>query len=159
MISVQKKEKVVLRIIQPILWYSLLVCLSIISMLWSINRVRTVIELIQLICYGQVFVMISNLDEENKYKVERIVLIVGTGIALLGISEYVFAQSIRIQSTFTNANPFGIYIAMLYLVAWDYYLRRPSRMLSIMSVILLIALILTGSRGSFISLFLGIRVK
>jgi O-antigen ligase len=123
-----------------------------ISIFWSLNPHRTLVEFLQLSICVMVFVLASNLDEENSFRVGRIALITGLGVALFGISQYLFISSSRIESTIANANSLGIYLAMLFLLGWGYYLRKPNRFIAFTSVILLIALILTMSRGSFISL-------
>lgn len=83
-------------------------------MIWSINKVRTLIEFLQLACYGMIYIVVRNLDEDNKYRVGRIAYIVGVAIAILSICEYVFVNSTRMQGTFTNPNPFGIYTAIVF---------------------------------------------
>jgi O-antigen ligase len=123
-----------------------------ISIFWSLNPHRTLVEFLQLAICVLVYVLASNLDEVNSFRVGRIALIAGLGVALFGISQYLFISSSRIESTIANANSLGIYLAMLFLLGWGYYLRKPNRFIAFTSVILLIALILTMSRGSFISL-------
>jgi O-antigen ligase len=152
----QGKEGKSIAVDTPLLFYILLLCLSLISMIWSINKVRTLIEFLQLVCYGMVYVIVRNLDEDNKYRVGRIAYIVGAAIAILSISEYIFVNSTRMQGTFTNPNPFGIYTAIVFLLGWGYYLRSPNRALGIASMVLLVTLILTGSRGSFLSTFIAL---
>jgi O-antigen ligase len=126
-----------------------------ISVFWSLNPHRTLVEFLQLSICVMVFVLASNLDEENSFRVGRIALITGLGVALFGISHYLLISSTRIESTIANANSLGIFMAMLFLLGWGYYLRKPNRYLAFISVVLLITLALTASRGSFISLFLA----
>jgi tetratricopeptide (TPR) repeat protein len=76
-------------------------------------------------------------------------------VALFGISHYLLISSTRIESTIAHPNSLGIFMAMLFLLGWGYYLRQPNRYLAIISVVLLIALALTASRGSFISLLIA----
>ena len=87
---------------------------------------------------------------EEIYKVITVVILVGSGIALLGILEYIFIQAGRIVSTFTNPNPFGTYLLMLFLFTWGLFLRARKLSLKLSSYIFLIALFLTGSRGSYL---------
>lgn len=155
-LPLQVKDHKTIAVDTPLLFYILLLCLSLISMIWSINKVRTLIEFLQLACYGMIYIVVRNLDEDNKYRVGRIAYIVGVAIAILSICEYVFVNSTRMQGTFTNPNPFGIYTAIVFLLGWGYYLRSPNRALGITSMVLLVTLILTGSRGSFVSTFIAL---
>ncbi len=139
---------------EPLLWYSLFIIWGGISIFWSLNPHRTLVEFLQLVCYGLVFFLALNLDDDNIFRVGRIAFIAAVGIALFGISEYLFLTSARIQSTFTNPNPLGIYLVMLFFMGWSCYLRRPNYWLISGCIILLVALALTGSRGAFICFFL-----
>ena len=94
---------------EPLLWYLLFIIWGGISIFWSINPHRTLVEFLQLVVYGLVFFLALNLNEDNTFRVGRIAFIAAVGIALFGISEYLFLTSGRIQSTFTNSNPLGIY--------------------------------------------------
>lgn len=149
-----EKWPVSLDIQAPLLWYGLFVFWGGLSIFWSLNPHRTLVEFLQISCYGLVFFLARRLDEDNIFRVGRIALIAGVGVALFGISQYIFLSSSRIQATFTNANPLGIYLAMLFLLGWAYYLRRPNRWLAVGCVTLLVALALSGSRGAFICFFL-----
>jgi hypothetical protein len=126
-----------------------------ISILWSVHYVRSLIEFSQLLLYVTVFYMSSQLDDENSRKVIDVVLLIGSGIAILGILEYIFINTGRIISTFTNPNPFGTYSIMLLLFTWGIALRNNKLILKIVSFIMLVALLLTGSRGAFISGFIA----
>jgi len=126
-----------------------------VSVFWSLNPHRTLVEFLQLSICVMVFVLASNLDEESSFRVGRIALITGLGVALFGISHYLLISSTRIESTIAHPNSLGIFMAMLFLLGWGYYLRQPNRYLAIISVVLLIALALTASRGSFISLLIA----
>lgn len=123
-----------------------------VSIFWSLNPHRTLVEFLQLSICVMVFVLASNLNEENSFRVGRIALITGLGVALFGISQYLLISSTRIESTIANANSLGIFLAMLFLLGWGYYLRKQNRFTAFTAVILLVALMLTMSRGSFISL-------
>ena len=151
-----KKMNLNIDLHEPLLWYLLFIVWGGISIFWSINPHRTLVEFLQLVCYGLVFFLALNLNEDNIFRVGRIAFIAAVGIALFGISEYLFISSERIQATFTNSNPLGIYLVMLFFLGWSYYLRRPNRWLISGCVILLVALALTGSRGAYICFFLTI---
>ena len=57
----------------------------------------------------------TSLDDEDNDKVISVVLLIGAGIALLGILEYIFISNRRIVSTFTNPNPFASYLLVHFL--------------------------------------------
>ncbi len=141
---------------QPLLWYAFFLLWAGVSIFWSINPHRTLVEFLQLTAYGLAFLLASSLDEDNIFRVGRIALVTGFGIALFGLSQYLLLDSSRIHSTLDNANSLGIYLVMLFLFGWAYYLRRPHRYLPVVAVTLLVALVLTGSRGSFICLALAL---
>ncbi|MGI5880324.1 MAG: O-antigen ligase family protein [Syntrophomonadaceae bacterium] len=151
-----KKMNLNIDLHEPLLWYLLFIVWGGISIFWSINPHRTLVEFLQLVCYGLAFFLALNLNEDNIFRVGRIALIAAVGIALFGISEYLFLTSARIKATFTNSNPLGIYLVMFFFLGWSYYLRRPNCWLITGCVILLAALALTGSRGAYICFFLTI---
>jgi O-antigen ligase len=128
------------------------------SFFWSVNQHRTLVELIQLTIYLALFYLAIFITQEEQFRVGRLLFILGSAIALFGISQFMLLESTRIYSTFSNPNPFGIFLVMLYLCGWSYYLRQPDRILAAACLIFLIALALTGSRGSYICLFLSLPV-
>jgi len=158
---VQGKKMLTLKPSNPTFWLILLLIWSFITIFWSINAVRSIIEWLQLFAFFLVFLLIHWISEEQLQKVIRIVFITGTGVALFGILEYLVTGK-RIISTFPNSNPLGIYLAMLFLFSWGKVLhydseRKPAgQILPIVSVILAVALILSGSRGSYLSMLCGL---
>ncbi len=126
-----------------------------ISIFWSINPHRTLVEFLQLSICVMVFVLAANLNEESSLRVGFTALATGLVVALFGISQYLFGSTARIESTIANANSLGIFLAMLFLLGIGYYLRKPNRFIALTAVALFVALILTMSRGSFISLAIG----
>ena len=112
------KEDINLGLKSPLLWYSLYLLWCGLSFIWSIYYIRTMMELIQLLLYGAVFFISSQLNDEDSLKVTSVVLLIASGIALLGILEYIFITNSRIVSTFTNPNPFGTYLLVLFLFSW-----------------------------------------
>ena len=141
---------------QPLIWYILLLTWAGISIFWSINPHRTLVEFLQLASYGLAFLLAASLNRDNIIRVGRIVLITGFGVALFGLSQYLLLDSSRIESTLTNSNMFGIFMTMLFLFGWAYYIRQPNRYLAVVCITLLVALALSGSRGSFICLALAL---
>ncbi len=141
---------------QPLIWYILFLTWAGISIFWSINPHRTLVEFLQLASYGLAFLLAASLNRDNIIRVGRIVLITGFGVALFGLSQYLLLDSSRIESTLTNSNMFGIFMTMLFLFGWAYYIRQPNRYLAVVCITLLVALALSGSRGSIICLALAL---
>jgi len=152
----QRKQPVYINLNHPLTWFFLFVMWGGISIIWSINPHRTLVEFLQLVSYGLVFFLATQLNKDNLYRVGRIVLIAGVGISILGLSVYLFIGPSRIQGTFTNSNPFGIYLVMLFCYAWGYYLRHPGKWVAGSAIILLVTLALSGSRGSMIALLIAL---
>ncbi len=141
---------------EPMLWLMLFLLWAGISIFWSINPHRTLVEFLQLVIYVLVFFLALQLNNESIYKVGRIALIAGVGIALFGISQYLFLNITRIDATFTNPNPLAIYLVMLFFLGWGYYLRSPNRCLAAGCLLIITALFLSSSRGAFISFFIAL---
>jgi len=151
-LSVKGKLPLCFNLKHPLLWYSLFFFWAGVTIFWSVNPHRTMVEFIQIASYGFVFILASSLNTDNIFRVGRIALTTGFGVALFGLSYYLIISTSRIQSTLVNANVFGIYMVMLFLIGWGYYLRKPNLYLGTVCVTMLVALILSSSRGSFISL-------
>lgn len=97
-----------------------------------------------------------NLPREEKIKTIKIVTLFGSLIALLGILEYVFVEPQRIVSTFFNPNPFGTYLVMLFLFSLGFYLKNTDKKFALSSIVFFIALLLSGSRGALLALFVAL---
>ncbi len=139
----------------PLLWYALFVFWGGMSIFWSLNPHRTLVEFLQLVCYALIILLSMQLQKDNFVKVGRMLLITGIGIAAFGIGEYLFVENGRIASTFFNPNALGIFLVLVFCFSWGYYLRRPNRILFAACLILFTSLLLTGSRGSLLSLILA----
>ena len=150
------KEDINLGLKSPLLWYSLYLLWCGLSFIWSIYYIRTMMELIQLLLYGAVFFISSRLDDEDSLKVTSVVLLIASGIALLGILEYIFITNSRIVSTFTNPNPFATYLLILFLFSWGTGLNSNRKTTYSASLIFLVALLLSGSRGGYISTIIAL---
>ena len=131
-------------------WLVLFVLWGALSIIWSISAIRTIIEFIQLTSCVIVYYLIKKIDNDNKLRVIRIAVITGTLIALLGIIQYIFVKPEMIVGTFPHHNPFGIYLSMLFITVWGYNLKNNSKENWLISLILMIALLLSASRGAII---------
>ena len=160
-ITIQNKKDYTLEFNSPNFFLILIIFWSFISIFWSINYVRSIIEWFQLFSAILIFLLIKGRNKKDLIKVVKIIHITGLGIAGFGMLEYIFVAGRRIVSTFPNPNPFGIYLAMLFLFTINLSLKqikenRKINKYDIFSVIFLTALILTGSRGSYISLLIAL---
>ncbi|WP_347353485.1 O-antigen ligase family protein, partial [Acetoanaerobium noterae] len=128
------------------------------SIIWSVYPIRTVIESVQLSVYLLAYVLLTRLSDENVEKILNSVLIIAFLVSILGLIEYIFITGARIQSTFTNPNPFGIFIGMFFLTTLSIGIRIKSKSLDFFSILFLTTLFLSGSRASMgavsVSIFL-----
>lgn len=154
--SFKYNEKISIEKNMPLYFYLFFVMFAGISFFWSIYELRTIIELLQLVLYGLVLYLTTNLSREEKIKTIRIVTLFGSLIALLGILEYVFVEPQRIVSTFFNPNPFGTYLVMLFLFSLGFYLKNTDKKFALSSIVFFIALLLSGSRGALLALFVAL---
>jgi len=130
------------------LFFFLFIMWSFISLIWSISPIRTVIEGIQLISFLLIYLLTKKLSQGNLDKLIKVLIIVTGGIALLGILEYLFVSGSRIHATFTNPNPFGIFMAMMFLMTLAMSIRTKSKGYMIFSILYLSVVFLSGSRAS-----------
>jgi len=149
-----KKDKIII-LSYPFLFYLLFIIWSFISLFWTVNHVRTIVEFIQLLCYGLVYVIVSKLDKGEHLKLGKFVIFTGVAITILALVEYIFVKSSRLAGTFTNPNPFGIFVVMLFLIILGFELEKPKFLSKLIAIIFLSTIILSGSRGSFLSLLIA----
>jgi len=148
----KNKDGISIEKYSPLYFYIFFLVFAGLSFFWSIYKLRTMIEFLQLVLYGLVLYLTINLSKDEKIKTIKIVTLFGSLIALLGILEYVLIKPQRIVSTFFNPNPFGTYLVMLHLFTIGFFLKTKEKKYAISSVIFFIALLLSGSRGALISL-------
>jgi O-antigen ligase len=128
--------------------FSLFIMWSFISLIWSISPIRTVIEGIHLLSFLLIYLLTKKLLQEGLDKLIKVLFLVTGGIAFLGILEYLFVSGSRIHATFTNPNPFGIFMVMMFLMSLAMSLRNKSKGFMIFSILFLSAVFLSGSRAS-----------
>jgi O-antigen ligase len=139
--------------------YAMFVLYAALSLSWSIFPIRTVIEWIQLVVYGLFLVVARKVGKGGLDKFFTTLFLVSFGVALLGVLEYVLIRDRRIQSTFTNPNPFGMYVAMIFLLSHGISLRKSSKGMVGLSLFFLTTLLLTGSRAAIAAMALGLVVS
>lgn len=130
------------------IFFLLFILWALISLFWSISPIRTVVESIQLISFLLVYLLARKLKREGLNKRIKVLFIVAGGIALLGFLEYLFVSGSRISATFTNPNPFGIYMVMMFFLALSMAIRIKSKTYSFLSILFLSLVLLSGSRAS-----------
>lgn len=135
--------------------FGLYVMWAAISIVWSVTPIRTVIETMHLVLYLLVFIFAQLISKDGRDKLIRVLFIVVAGIAILGFFEYLFMTGNRIQSTFTNANPFAIFMVMFFLLALSMSIRSNSKHLYVLSSIFATAIFLSGSRAALLSLLMS----
>jgi O-antigen ligase/Tfp pilus assembly protein PilF len=140
------------------LTFSLFILWSFVSLIWSISPIRTIIEGIQLISFLLIYLLTKKLSLEGLDKLIKILLLVTGGIALIGILEYLFVSGSRIHATFTNPNPFGIFMVMMFLMNLAMSLRSKSKGYMIFSILFLSAVFLSGSRASMGALAVALLI-
>jgi len=145
-ITLAHKERIELNRIALV--FLLFILWSFISLFWSISPIRTVIEGIQLISFLLIYLLTKKLSQEGLDKLIKVLFLIIGGIALLGILEYLFVSGSRIHATFTNPNPFGIFMVIMFLMSFSMTLRSKSKGYMIFSILLLSAVFLSGSRAS-----------
>jgi O-antigen ligase len=138
------------------------------SFFWSVDRENTLSEWLNLAMYALAFYLAANFcTRREAVKFIRFLLIYGVLLAVVGIAQFLLLNFGRITATFINPNPFGDYLAMLVLLALPVWLARAAGTghgaggylrlfvsrpaLTVALLLLLTALILTGSRGAWIA--------
>lgn len=139
-----------------------------VSFFWSVDRENTLSEWLNLGMYALVYYLAANFcTRRETVKLIRFLLIYGTLLAIVGIAQFLLLNFGRITATFINPNPFGSYLAMLILLVLPLWLARAKGTghgaagylrpfasrpaLTVALLLLLTALILTGSRGAWIA--------
>lgn len=160
------KDYIHIDLLSPIFTYSLFLFWAGLSFFWSIHYQRSLIEFFELSIYLLILIKTSTLNLADRKKTIEVGMLVASLIAALGILEYIFISIGRITSTFTNPNPFATYLLVFFVFSWSLYLRGHEKKYLTSSYIFILALLLSGSRGSYTALlvslpfvFLGIERK
>ena len=140
----------------PLLWYTLFWLWSGISIIWTISPHWTVIGFLKLTLYGVLFVLATQISKQEMKKLYKLIILLAIGLIILGVLNYLFVSSGRMKSTFYNPNPFGIYVGMLLLFRIGIKLRNDNCYFDLGSTLLLVGIILSGSRGSIIACVLAL---
>lgn len=138
--------------------FLLFILWAFISIFWSISPIRSVIEGIQLISVLLIYILTRRLSEEGLNKLLKVLFLVTGCIGLLGLLEYLFISGGRIQSTFTNPNPFGIYMVMVFLLVLSLFVRLKSKSYLFLSILFLSLILLSGSRASIAAMLISLII-
>lgn len=137
---------------KPALMYILFVLWCAASFFWSSFRMKTLIELIYLLYYGLIFIIIGSLKKEYYKYLFSIIIANGALISAIGILLFSLKIQTRVESTMANANVFGIYSVMTFLLSWGFYLKYHRRIYILPAFIIACSIMLSGSRASLIIL-------
>ncbi|BCV21810.1 O-antigen ligase family protein [Moorella sp. Hama-1] len=119
---------------------------------WSVEVNATVNEALRTALYLALFWQVrATFGREEVDKLLTVIIFAGTLVALVGLLEYLFLQAGRIQATFINPNPLGIYLAMVVLLGLGRYWQQGGRFLAAGLVIAGTALVFSYSRGSLLA--------
>ncbi|MGI9860041.1 O-antigen ligase family protein [Moorella naiadis] len=120
---------------------------------WSVEVNATVNETLRTALYLAFFWQVrATFSREEVDKLLTVVILVGTLVAMVGLLQYLFIKADRIQATFINPNPLGIYLAMVVLLGLGRYWQQGGRLLAVGLVISGTALVFSYSRGSLLAL-------
>ena len=140
----------------PFIFFGLLLLWSGISIFWSLSPHRTMIELLQLGLYGTAMFIATQITQSGYMRIGRIVIVVGTLLVLHGIMQNLLLGETTVYSTFHHHNPLGIYMVMLFFCSWGYYQKQGKTVALIVSIIFLIGLFISGSRGALLALLVSL---
>lgn len=114
-----------------LLWF-LLLTWQMLSLAWSVDINSSVNEIIRTVFYLVLFWQVTaTFGRPETDKLIIIIIFSGTLVAAVGLLEYLFLQAGRINATFINPNPLGIYLAMVLLLGLGRYWQRGGRILGL----------------------------
>lgn len=134
----------------PAVIYIVFIIWVFISTFWSSFKMRTLVEGLYLVFYGFVFIAVSNMTKKHIKLLFDIIIISGTMVSAIGIFLYSIKVQDRVVSTMSNANAFGIYSVMIFILAWGFYLSSRRRIYLLPAFIISCSIMLSGSRASLL---------
>ncbi len=135
---------------------------SLLSSIFSTSPYKSFASFSLLISYSFIYIVFSRLELDKKYKNFLLNLIIGitSVLCFFGIWFYIFGNYVRLTSFFYWPNPFASYLLLILPISIYFLIKNKNNIkykLYLLSTVLFISsLILTGSRGAFIALALGI---
>ncbi|MFT5756063.1 MAG: O-antigen ligase [Alteromonadaceae bacterium] len=113
---------------------------------------------VQLINFCVVFIVlcflyVSLTNEQSLIKILSFIGELGFLVAISGIVEYLLGLSVRIEGTFANPNYFALFVGIAWAPAY-YYFKGQKKYIALL--IMVIAIVLSGSRSALIIPFLSI---
>lgn len=147
--------KINAEIISPYIFYGLFLLWCGISIFWSVAPHRTLSELLELALYGTVMLLATRLTVKEYYRIGRILLILSVLLVCHGILQNLLLGITTVTSTFHHHNPFGIYMVMMFFLTFGYAFKENNKFTFLLSIIFLIGMFISGSRGSLVALFIA----
>lgn len=148
--------KLLVLVLLSLLFYNLISIIGSFVILGSIFKGYPIIHLIL-----PIFYLILKTLNKNETFILQILCVISAGlISFFAILNFLFFDSIRLSGIIGNANAMGIFLVMNYFLLL-YCLRKSTNkmiytLLISIEPLLLIALSLTLSMGSFLSMILGL---
>ncbi len=124
---------------------------GLVSLIASYNPHETLVEVVKLTIYLGVFFLAAALNKEERQRLLRLLVLVIFLVALVGLLLFLLIDTRRIEATFVNANPLGIYLVMGFFLAAIQYLSDGKWAFLTAASVIGSGVILTGSRGSMLA--------
>jgi len=121
------------------------------SLISSYNPHETLVEVVKLCLYLGVFFLTATLNKDERQRLLRLMVLVIFLVALMGLLLFLLIDASRIEATFVNANPLGIYLVMGFFLAAVQYLSNGKKAILTAAAVIGSGVILTGSRGSMLA--------
>ncbi|TDA67737.1 MAG: hypothetical protein D9V47_09475 [Clostridia bacterium] len=134
-------------------WLFLLAFISwaALGLVWSVDRYETLLALDEFLMGVFIFLLAATaLSEADMEKLIRFNVIIGAAVALVGLLVFMFLETERVRSTFPHPNPFAAYSAMVILAGLFLFLKDRDRRLMVPLAIMGDAVVLSGSRGTWL---------
>ncbi|WP_366922507.1 O-antigen ligase family protein [Metallumcola ferriviriculae] len=107
-----------------------------------------------LLYLGVCYLASSTLIREEIYRLNLFLVVVTSLVASTGILYFLLLNSSRIESTFINSNPLGLFLVMGFFLALFPYLYNGKKGYLLALLLTGTGAMLTGSRGSMVAAFL-----
>ncbi|MFA4016643.1 MAG: hypothetical protein RUDDFDWM_001753 [Candidatus Fervidibacterota bacterium] len=146
-----------------LLFLFLLSCIA--SCIGSISIWESILELVNTLSFAVVFIAVSSFEAPFAFSLPLVTSLAGYVESLLALREYAFSHTAGLKEwrafgTFQNPNLLGGYLAMCLPVMLSVTMHLRQRLLKLVgvlvSVICIIAIAVTGSKGAFMALLISL---
>lgn len=161
------------KLIRPMTYFVSAACVSLLLNIGGFSHVQLFLGSLYLwrfLLYFGLYIVVVN-DHISPILWRRSVYLVGVAFAILGIIQYLFFPSLRsllnqgwdehyyrLFSTFLDPNFAGLFLVVSFFLGLSYASKKPSFTWFIMQSILLVSIVLTHSRSSFVAFVGGLVV-